>query len=153
MHIIHVSWRESLCTSFSSRILSSSTWASIPIDSLLRSYATILVIPRWYFFSHIIIHEKHKTFSIGKIELFLGEHTLEARMLCEKIYVNTIQVMSPSVQFENDCFKLEIIRWLVLLMHLNVSRGIVYNLTLLYQHTLYGECWCITIDNITFLIL
>ena len=49
-------------------------------------------------------------------------------MIGEHIYMNTIQVVSPYLECKQHSCKLEVMSWIVLLMHLKLSRGIRYNL-------------------------
>ena len=84
--------------------------------------------------AHIIILKELKSSPLAKIQLFLGEHILKAFMIGEHIYMNTIKVVSPYLEFKHHCCKLEVMSWIVLLMNLKLSRGISYHLTSLYQH-------------------
>ena len=84
---------------------------------------------------HIIILKELKSSPLGKIQLLLGEHILKALMVSKHIYMNTIQVVSPYLECKRHCCKLEVMSWIVLLMHLKLSRGIRYNLISLHQHT------------------
>ena len=81
---------------------------------------------------HIIVLEEFKPSHLAKIQLFLGEHILEALMVCEHIYANTIQVMSPNLKCKHHCCKLEVMSQIILLMYLKLSRSISYNLTSLH---------------------
>ena len=83
--------------------------------------------------THIIIFKELKPSPLAKIQLFLGEHILKALMIGEHIYMNTIQVVSPYLECKHHCCKLEVMSWIVLLMHLKLSRGIRYNLISLHQ--------------------
>ena len=98
--------------------------------------------------AHIIILKKLKPSPLAKIQLFLGEHILKALMIGEHIYMNTIQVVSPYLECKHHCCNLEVMSWIVLLMHLKLSRGIRYNLISLYQHTTKVNSGCITVDDI-----
>ena len=70
--------------------------------------------------THIIILKELKSSPLAKIQLFLGEHILKVLMIGEHIYMNTIQVVSPYLECKNHCCKLEVMSWIVLLMHLVV---------------------------------
>ena len=85
--------------------------------------------------AHIIIFEELKPPSLAKIQLFLGEYILEALMVCEHIYMNTIQVVSPNLECKHHCYKLEVMSRIILLKYLKLSRSISYNFTSLHQHT------------------
>ena len=85
--------------------------------------------------THIIILKELKSSPLAKIQLFLGEHILKVIMVRECIYLNTIQVVSLDIECKHNCCKLKVMSWIVLLMHLKLSRGIRYNLIALHQHT------------------
>ena len=72
--------------------------------------------------THIIILKELKPSPLEKIQLFLGEHILKALMIGEHVYMNTIQVVSPYLECKQHCFKLEVMSWIVLLMHLKLYR-------------------------------
>ena len=74
--------------------------------------------------THIIILKELKPSPLVKIQLFLGEHILKALMIGEQIYMNTILVVSPYLECKLHCCKLEVMSWIVLLMHLKLSKGI-----------------------------
>ena len=74
-------------------------------------------------------------------------------MVSELIYMNTIQVVSPYLECKHHCCNLEVMSWIVLLMHLRPSIGIRYNLISLHQHTTKANYGCIAIDHITILTL
>ena len=82
--------------------------------------------------THIIILKELKPSPMEKIKLFLGEHILKALMIGELIYMNNLQVMSPYIECRHHCWKLEVMSWIVLLVHLKLSRGIRYNLISLH---------------------
>ena len=84
--------------------------------------------------TNIIILKELKPSPLAKIQLFLGEHILKALMIGERIYMNTIQVVSPYLECKHHCCKLEVMSGMVLFMYLKLSRNISYNFTLLYQH-------------------
>ena len=85
--------------------------------------------------THIIILREFKPHPQVKIEFFLGEYILKALMVSEHIYVNTIQVVSPDLEYKHHCCKLEVISWIVFLMNHKLSRGISYHLTSMHQYT------------------
>ena len=97
----------------------------------------------------IIILKELKPSPLEKIQLFLGEHKLKALMIGEHIYMNTIQVVSPYVECKHHFYKVEVMSWIVLLMHLKLSRCVRYNLISLHQHTTKANSGCIAIDHIT----
>ena len=99
--------------------------------------------------THIIILKEFKPSPLAKIQLFLGEHILKAFMVSENINVNSIQVVSPYLEFKHHCCKLEVMSWIVLLMHLKLSRNISYHLTSLNLHTTKANSGCIAIDYVT----
>ena len=66
--------------------------------------------------THIIILKELKPSLLAKIQLFLGEHILKALMISEHIYMNTIQIVSPDLEFKHHCCKLEVMSWIVLLI-------------------------------------
>ena len=68
--------------------------------------------------NHIIILKELKQSPLAKIQLFLGEHILKVFMVSEHIYMNSIQVVSPDLEFKYYFCKLEVIIWIVLLIHL-----------------------------------
>ena len=74
--------------------------------------------------THIIIFKELKPSPLVKIQLFLGEHILKALMIGEQIYMNTILVVSPYLECKLHCCKLEVMSWIVLLMHLKLYKGI-----------------------------
>ena len=82
--------------------------------------------------THIIILKKLKPSPLEKIQLFLDEHILETLMVSKHIYMKTMQVVSPYLECKHHYFKLEVMSWIVLHIHL---RGIRYNLISLHQHT------------------
>ena len=82
--------------------------------------------------THIIILKELKPSPMEKIKLFLGEHILKALMIGELIYMKNLQVMSPYIECRHHCWKLEVMSWIVLLVHLKLSRGIRYNLISLH---------------------
>ena len=88
--------------------------------------------------THIIILKELKPSPLAKIQLLLGEHILKALMVSEYIYVNTIQVVSPDLACKHYYCKLEVMSWIVLLMHLKLSRVIRYNLIAFHQHTTWS---------------
>ena len=104
-------------------------------------------------YTHIIILKQLKSSPLAKIQLFLGEHILKALMVSEHIYMNTIKVVSPYLECNHHCCKLEVMSWIVLLMHLKLSKGIRYNLISLHQRTTKANSECISIDHITILTL
>ena len=55
-------------------------------------------------------------------------------MVSEHIYMNIIQVVSLDLECKHHCYKLKVLSWIALLMHLKLSKSICYNLTLLHQH-------------------
>ena len=79
--------------------------------------------------THIIILKEVKPYPLSKIKLFLGKHIVKDFMIGEHIYMNTIQVVSAYLEYKHHCCKLEVMSWIVLLMHLNLSRSISYHLT------------------------
>ena len=85
--------------------------------------------------TYIIVFKELKSSPLEKIELFLGEHILKALMISEHIYMNTIQLVSPDLKCKHHSLMVEVMSWIVLLMHLNQFRIICYNLTSLHQHT------------------
>ena len=99
--------------------------------------------------THIIILKELKPSPLAKIQLFLGEHIPKALMIGEHIYMNTIQVVSRYLEWKLYCYKLEVMSWIVLLMHLKLAKSISYNLILLHQHTAKDNSGCIAIDHIT----
>ena len=99
--------------------------------------------------THIIILKELNPSPLAKIQLFLGEHILKALMIGEHIYMNTIQILSAYLECKHHSCKLEVMSWIVLLMHLKLSRGIRYNLIFLHQHTTNYNSGCIAIDHIT----
>ena len=99
--------------------------------------------------TNIIILKELKSSPLAKIQLLPGEHILKAIIVSEHIYVNTIQVVSPYLECKHHFFKIEVMSWIVLLMHLKISRGIRYNLIYLHQHTTKANSGCIAIDHIT----
>ena len=90
--------------------------------------------------THIIILKELKPSSLEKIQVFLGEHILKASMIGEHIYMNTIQVVSPYLECKHHYCNLEVMSWIVLLMHIKLSSGISFNLIYLYQHTNKANC-------------
>ena len=66
--------------------------------------------------THIIILKELKSSPLEKIQLFLGEHILKDLMISEHIYMNTIQVVSPDLECNHHCCKLEVMSWIVLLI-------------------------------------
>ena len=99
--------------------------------------------------THIIILKELKSSPLAKIQFFLGELILKALMIGEHIYMNNIQAVSPYLECKHHCCKLEVMSWIVLLMHLKFSRGIRCNLISLHQHTTKANLGCIAIDHIT----
>ena len=78
--------------------------------------------------THIVILNKIKPSSLTEIQVFLGEYILKAIMVSEPIYMNTIQVVSADLEWKYHCCKLEVMSWIVLLVHLKLCRSISYNL-------------------------
>ena len=99
--------------------------------------------------TNIIILKELKLSPLAKIQLFVGEHIMKALMIGEHIYMNTIKVMSPYLECKHHCCKLEVMNWIVLLMHLKLSRGITYDLMSFHQHTTKSNFGCIAIYPIT----
>ena len=99
--------------------------------------------------THIIILKELKPSPLAKIQIILGEHILKALMICEHIYIETIQVVSPYLVYKQHGCKLKVMCWIVILMHLKLSRSISYHLTSLYKHTTEANSRCIAIDHIT----
>ena len=79
--------------------------------------------------SHIIILKELKPYPLAKIQLFLGEHTLKTLMVGENIYMETIQVVFQYLECKYHGCKLKVMSWIVLLMHLKLSRNISCHLT------------------------
>ena len=99
--------------------------------------------------THIIFLKELKPSPLVKIQLFLGVHILKALMVSEHIYVNTIQLVSPDLELKHHCYKLEVMSWIVLLMHLKLSRSISYHLTSMHQYTTKDNSGSIAIDHLT----
>ena len=85
--------------------------------------------------THIIILKELKPSPLAEIQLFLGEHILKALMIGEHIYIDTIQIVSPYLECKHHCFKLKVMSWIVLLMHLMFSRSIRYHLISVHSQT------------------
>ena len=79
--------------------------------------------------THVIILKEFKSSPWAKIQLFLGEHKLKALMVSEHIYVNTIQVVSPDLECNHHCCKIEVMSWIVFLIPLKLSRTITITLS------------------------
>ena len=85
--------------------------------------------------THIIILKEIKTSPLEKIQLLLSEHIMKAYMVSKYIYMNNKQVVSLALKCKHHCFKLEVMSWINFLMHLKLSRSIIYNLISLHKHT------------------
>ena len=109
----------------------------------------IICLNRMIMHTHIIIFKELKPSPLAKIQLFLGEHILKALMIGEHIYMNTIQVVSAYLEYKHHYCNLQVMSWIVLLMHLKLSRDISYNLFSLHQYTTKSNSGCIAIDHIT----
>ena len=68
-------------------------------------------------------------------------------LIGEYIYMNTIETVTLYFQGKYYCFKLEIMRWIILLVNLKLSGGISYDFTILHQYTTKSNAGRITINN------
>ena len=65
--------------------------------------------------THIIIIKEHKPSPLAKIQLFLGKHILNALIISEHIYLNSIPVVSPDIDCKHHFYKPEVMSLMVLL--------------------------------------
>ena len=75
------------------------------------------------------------------MHLLLGELISKSLMIGEHIYLKTTQVMSQNLKFKHHCFKLEVISWVVLLMHLMLFRSIRHNIAFDASKHNLGRLW------------
>ena len=83
----------------------------------------------------IIVFEQFKPMAFPHIQFLLGEQIFEAFMIKEKIKSFSIQVMPPNFKGKDNRSQFEIVRGIILLVWLQLSRSIGYNSAFLHQHT------------------
>ena len=71
---------------------------------------------------------------MSHVEFFRIEHVLEAFVLREDCAFCTIKVMPPNLQSKNHYSQSEVVRGILDLVVLKMSRGIVYDLSLLHKN-------------------
>src|ERR1043165_1483484 len=97
--------------------------------------------------STIIVVQKFNPTTLPYVQMLLVENMLETLVIGVDGAFGSVQVMSPNFQREDHGTQLQVMSGVVLLVHLELTRGIRNHLLALHQHATETMNRSITVNN------